>query len=1309
MHEGKEPKKKRRGLRRLLVYGGMVLATCVGLSVLVRLPLFNAWLSNFLEGQLEASLGEQVELEGVEISLLPLALQARSLKVMHNGEPIIEVDGLRVDFDFYGLGGINTLHLERPRARFHVENGKLVELPGLSWGAETVERLPWDTLSIHQGDVEIEFSNGAVKLVDVDLVPTGHGVGDASIGKLSFRRDGWHQEAENIRLRGLRLSKEILGADSILLETELGRVEGGIAVQGPQHAWTGRLKLVVNLEELDGLLPEHMALEGKLEADLKLGGTGEDFEAKGPMKSTVLLLREEFRTHRSEISSLEGQLVLRKNGFSLREATTPWYGGELILKVEADYTGGDVKLWIAGNGVSVEEVLRSEGGFPHPWVGMQVDFSTDLAGSIVPLDLQGDMRLRGMDLVVINEGLHSGSVPTFAMSEGELSGSLEVDAKGTRIKANDVHFPNSQGTAEVFLGRGEFPALDVNLDLGQLDFAQLKHLGEIELGGQGSLKGRIWGNLGRGLHAEGVAKADRFRALGLEWADHLETRISSPDLKVINFQPLLARKGQSLLQGSLVLDFQPTGLQMAVDLLVAEARLEDLLSIVLPTEGLSGSIEGTISLSGPPGALSGDIDLELAMVDLFGESFTDGRIQARVDAGRIVLDPLRLSREEARESLWFRGAIDSRDWSLKGELNADRLSLQSARVGNWIAGEVYADIGLTGSLMSPIPKGKIALREGRLMGEPVGISVFHFERVGDELIWTGDLFEEALSIRARQELGGLWKYSLEGGWRGFPVHAAHPVAADGRAIRATLDGGFVFQGNWREGRPSIHGRAIAERFEVNWGEYSLRNEDPWILDVIGGDGVASELGLIGSGMAFSGGLQWNASGMQAQGNGIALLGILPALAPGIEIAEGPVELSLRVDTSKGAPHVRLEAVTTLASLRTKWFPHSLEGFTARLVATEQGYALSGLGGSLGGGRFSADGHIHAENWWPTRYDLQGQLSNGRIRYLRFLPTLEGDARLSLEGPVDSLMLSGDIQLEDVRFSERIDWEQWIIDVRESKLAPEVQRADKDPLFSMNLRIKGQGAARIRNNLAHGEADVDLQVLGDTERPGLLGTVRMLPGGRMFIQDREFEVDRAELHYVDPWSFDPELDILLNTEIRSRDELYRIDYQVGGPFSNWYTQASSQPALSQADINALLLFGLTREELERFGGVNSALLLEGADILLHGVGLDTRALERLGGGSLPFDRVELVTGVSERGNQVNSETRILVEKTISDPYNVDVRLEFNPFRNAENYLELEKQVGESFYLTLYRTSLEQERSIDIGGAYGLDFKVRWEVE
>ena len=59
--------------------------------------------------------------------------------------------------------------------------------------------------------------------------------------------------------------------------------------------------------------------------------------------------------------------------------------------------------------------------------------------------------------------------------------------------------------------------------------------------------------------------------------------------------------------------------------------------------------------------------------------------------------------------------------------------------------------------------------------------------------------------------------------------------------------------------------------------------------------------------------------------------------------------------------------------------------------------------------------------------------------------------------------------------------------------------------------------------------------------------------------------------------------------------------------------------------------------------------------------------------------------------------------------MDIRVEFNPFRNVENIVEVEKQVGDSMYLTVYRSSLEQERSIEIGGAYGLDFKLRWEVE
>lgn len=1309
MGEEKAPKSKGFEVKRLLPHCAIFATLCLVLSATVRLPVFKTWLTGFVEGQLEASLGEEVELGELEISLLPLHLQVASVRVGNPKRPTIQVEAVSVDFDFYGLGGINTLHLEKPQALFHLENGQLVELPGLSWGAEAVGRLPWDTLSISQGNFGVDSGVSSLFLKNVDLEPAGHGVGNAKIERLILGHGSWEQVASDVRIRELALTTERIGADSVLVETPLGRIEGGVWMSGPDHKWSGDVRVAVALAELGGLLPDTMMLEGRLEADLKLSGTGETFSAKGPMRSNVVLERNTTRKRRTEFSDLAATLVLTKRGLSIENGQTPWCEGVLDLGFSTAFSGQDSTLRLAGKRVSLETFLREESGYPHPWVGMEADYALNLNGSILPLDLSGDFKIRGDELSVVNKGLHSKNRPVLELQTGEVGGEIQVDTTGYRIQSDAVELPNSRGSLSLFLAHGLFPAFDLNLDLNQMDFGTIQPLGGLNLGGHGELSGRVWGNLGRPLQVEGMASADRFEALGVDWADHLETRITSADLKVIQFQPLLVDRGESRLQGSLVLDFQPTGLDMAVDLLVTEARVQDLLGMVVDSNGVTGLAEGSLSLNGPPERLSGDIDLVLGNVNLFGESFSEGHMDARLIEGRILMDPLRLSRNASEESLWFRGAIDSKDWTVNGAVNADKIRPESPLFGTWVSGDVYADIALTGPLVSPVPKGRIALREGRLREEPVGVSLFQFERVDDELIWTGALFADALSVRARQQIGGEWRYSLEGGWRGFPVHAIHPMAADGRPIRALLDGGFVFQGNWREGQSSLHGRATADSFSFSWGDFNLQNRQVWTLDVMGGQGVASDLDLVGSGMSFSGGLQWNEAGLQADGSGMALMGLLPVLAPGIEIADGPVELALRVDTTAAGPHFLLDAKTTGANLRTRWFPHTLESFTGRLLATEQGYSLSSLSGSLGGGRFTADGHILAEAGWPSRFDLQAQLDNGRIRYFGFLPTLEGDARLSLAGPVKQLELSGDIHLDDVRFSERIDWEQWMLDLRNSKLADRVENVERDPLFSMNLSVEGKGSARIRNNLAHGNADVELQVLGDTDRPGLLGTVRMLPGARMTIQDREFEVDRAELHYVDPWSFDPELDILLNTDIRSREELYRIEMQVGGPFSDWFTVASSQPSLSQSDINALLLFGLTREELERFGGVNAAVLLEGADILLHGVGFDNRALERLGGGSLPFDRVELVTGVSERGNQVSSETRVLLEKQLSDPYNVDLRLEFNPFRNAENYLEMEKQVGDSVYLTLYRTSLEQERSVKIGGAYGLDFKVRWEVE
>ena len=218
---------------------------------------------------------------------------------------------------------------------------------------------------------------------------------------------------------------------------------------------------------------------------------------------------------------------------------------------------------------------------------------------------------------------------------------------------------------------------------------------------------------------------------------------------------------------------------------------------------------------------------------------------------------------------------------------------------------------------------------------------------------------------------------------------------------------------------------------------------------------------------------------------------------------------------------------------------------------------------------------------------------------------------------------------------------------------------------------------------------------------------MLDGGRAFLHDREFDVTRGELRYVDPYTYDPLVDFILETDVRNGDRNVHITYPVNGPFSDLQTSPRSDPPLSERDINALLLFGVTGTELEQGGGAGAALVLEGAGLLLSSE--TSRALERLGPEArdvFQYTQVDLVTGVSQRGALTSTEWRLLVEQDLDEPLELTVVGEFSL---DDTYLAAEREVYDNLYVNLYWSSEQRERSLDIGGAYGAEFKVRWESD
>lgn len=1260
-----------------------------------------------LRAALTSALGEEVTIGGISVSYLPLEVGLEGVLIAgrEDGARIASARSIRARLGVKDWrAGLIRLSIDTPDIQVHLDDDGLREFrdmvrrPG---AAPPADAFPWHELVVENGHFLLEGDDLRVELSDLDVVPEVGGRSDVAFASLTVDHAAIHENVGPTRFKRALLAPNRLELPAVDVRSDHLSVDGhvNIVFDGPL---VGDLTVRASLPGFTTHPTDaRRYVDGTLDLDVSLGGTVSE-PAVTAAVSTQNIVAWRISSAGNPVALALGDLVgeasFSGGVASIGPLRMPWGEGEVGVAARIEVATKAISLDVTAESIQLGPVLQAAGAHMGPWVNFLGDVEAHATGTISPLSLHGPFEVSGTNLVV-RKGRYDGSGDVLLqVPRGRLGGELTLDAKHIVLDASDVRFGASRGSAVGDIGFAADGPLRVETRFESLDLSWLQPLGGAGLGGIAKLDGRLSGPFSR-LSAEATLAVTNARVLDRAIADRLVAKLDSPDLVHLDFTELHGEVGRSHYLGSVQLAFLREGLWLDTTLLVPEARVSELSGIFTDLPGIDAQLTGNLVLAGQPRRLSGEVRFDLKEIEVYGESFADGGATAWMDDGVLTVSDLVLAR--GKESIVARGSI-GRGYAMNIEVLSDGVRLERldamADSPLLIEGDLLADIQVSGTLFRWQPSGRLVLQGARFGGRPIAPSAVRFgtSREG-EVHFFADLLAGAAEAEGNLQLYDEQPYDIHTTLRDFPLEVLYPVGADGSPITARVSGEIDLAGHFGENPTPVDIDARFPDVRMSWSNHELRNEEEWLIAVHGRSVQVPGVSLTDGARTRVGFEGWTTADGRAafRSGGTVNLDLLRAVAPGVSFADGIGTIDVQIGAIEGSPaEIRLTAKD--ATLRTDWFPRPFNQLEFDLLARADGYRFDRVQAEVGGGDFRGGGTIAAVAWRPTRYELFGSLVDTRVQYLDYLPPIQGNADLRFDGPVNDLLLSGTIEIAEMQFRERIDWESKILALQSSRLT-DGARAEGNDLFSMDLTVNADNTVRLRNNIADADASANLRIVGDTARPGMMGDITIAGGGRMYLQDREFDIARGEIRYRDPYSFDPDLDIQLETDVRSREQAFHVYYGISGPFSEWSTTTSADPYLSQADINTLLLFGMTREEFEQYGGIAaSALAAQATDLVAAQVATPTQLL----------DRWSLASGISARGlSTLDSDWRVQAEKdALGFTFIGEIDL-----GDGNWYAGVERRISKSFFANVYGTSREEGRALSVATAWGTELKYRWELD
>ncbi|MGE0762001.1 MAG: translocation/assembly module TamB domain-containing protein [Bdellovibrionales bacterium] len=1268
-----------------LVTGGLFFL--IGFFNQYHLPRIERWLLQEVESQSTLHSPLRVWPASAKIAFFPPGLVLNKIQLLPQGElkavlapAVIERAEVRVNWFYLLTGRLRLSYIGLRGAEIKMvlkddRSKKKSDLSEFKYDFNKISEIPVDELVIEDLAVWARLENlkTSVYLNNVSLNVENRSRNFLIDLEAPEAQVKWQEAADLIPINlGLRLMLDAKGVRVSSLKVKTGDsfvvAAGTIGTELDLQTRT-QIKLadITRWERIvrDPILP---LMQGELRADLAVAGPIQNPRLNGKLGATSV------KVSHFIIGNVAAVGEWQDGEARLSEASIQSDAGLVQVKKAKWKISKDSPLegQVSAQDLVLNNLLKNIGLKDVP-ANVLLNGQLKCAGPVFGnIKIRCEGEVRGNDILV-----HAGKSKNETIVDipkAKAKGHVVITTQGVNYEADLQVGEKSRGQSSgVILYQKGF---QISYQGENVDFSDLRNLGNLKLEGSGQLKGTTDGN-------SKTAKFQlngQFKNVWLEkyWLGNPEAEVSYKS-GILQFNKLLGQVGTSRYSGNLSVNFHRKEI-----LIQAQSPYADLLDIKEVFKrhfDLPISVAGTGAMEvrawGPLkfNQLSYHLNSAFYRGHLANESFDQLQFNMSATNGQAKADKVSLMRSqsviEVTGNINPQGIIDA-------VLVGRRLRLEESeninRMGVDMTGQVDMTMAIRGQLPRPILDA-----HGRLSHLVIGDrvaedSTFKLKLLQDRMEGGGRFIGNVVNADFVLPLTDKAPFSLKiktNKWNFANFFSIFSNAARQRDIQTSLSAEMNLQSD-RGGHNRASGELTVSELSLKRGAIDIKNNGPIRINMREGTLSSNPFILEGEGGFLKGSIiELNPKDIRAVLNGKLDLSLLTLFTPFLADLQGRLTLNINFSGATTSPLLTGSAYIDQGVVRLKAFPHPFTNLRSDIIFADQGLNINALRAELGGGAVTGEGRIR----WPGKnqvpVDVKGQATEVSLNVPEGFRT-RGSGNWSVKGNFFPYVLAVNYEVSGGEITAEFQGAGLnnAKVVSPSALLPKFLVQSTDQPITLDLSILLKNPLPIRNSLIESPIRGKLTVTGPPAQPRLTGVLTPAPGGKVFFRDVPFEIQNGFVEYQDDPPDNAKIYLTAQAEVvenardegnRSKQNDYQISMLVQGRLKPQpKITLSSLPPLSEKEIVSLLALGMTTTSLDqnRAGSIAASNSVQyGAAILQKPLSKEVR--NRLG--------LEMqISQTSSNSGDSASYTQFTLTKQFTPKWNASASrtIEKNPTNSAK---------------------------------------------